>query len=468
MCILSACVFRSMKNNICILLFVLIFLVFCRASVCSSAPPEIRVGITLSGNALDFSFSSGYELLNSASGASLQLSSGRYKLVSSQDGIKVLDSRNNNCGVYKGTLYLMPLFPQTSDESFCIHNALYGSEYRGALEVSAAGGQVKAVNVLDLESYLRAVVPEEVPSSWGNYGGMEALKSQAVAARSYALYNQGLQRHSGYHVCDALHCQLYGGKSAESNNTDRAVSGTSGEILTYNGSVIEPFYCATNGGYTELSQNVWSTALPYYKSVHDPYDDPSNPLGLSNYIVHRYSTWETSISLKNLSSTLAAGGYGNPGEVKRIYVASSYESGRVGELRIEGTNGNVSLFKQDARFVFGLRSQLYSIGKKPELTVWIASAASNIETKDCFPELEGKWVASGHTIDKMLTGEQFSALGDGVKGRVPCQGFILTGHGWGHAVGLSQNGAYNRSRAGHSYRDILSFYYPGAQITTGY
>jgi stage II sporulation protein D len=459
-----------MRKIISVLLLIFMFLMLCRASAYSAAPPEIRVGLTLSGNALELSFDSGYDLINTASGAPLQLPPGRYKLVSAQGGVKVLDSQGNDCGVYKEPLYLRPHSSQPPGATFFMHNAVYGSEYRGALEVTAAGGSLRAVNVLELESYLRAVIPQEMPSSWGNYSGMEALKSQAVAARSYALYNLGLgtRRHSGYHLCDALHCQYYGGKNAETNNTDSAVNQTRGEILTYNGSLIEPHYCASNGGYTELPQNVWSSGLPYYKSTHDPYDDPSNPLGLDNFIVHRYSTWETSIPLESLGSMLVTGGYGNPGEVRRIYIASMFDSGRVGELRIEGTRGTVSLFKQEARFALGLRSQLYTVREKLEPCVWIASAPSSAETKNSFPELEGKWVASGYTINNMLTGEHFAVAGDGVKGEVPNLGYILTGHGSGHAIGMSQNGAYNRSRAGHAYRDILSFYYPGAEVSTGY
>jgi stage II sporulation protein D len=469
LCILAISLFRSMRKIIPVLLLAFIFMMFCRSSAYSAAPPEVRVGLTLSGNAIELSFDSGYDIFNVAAGVPLQLSPGKYKLVPVQDGVKVLDSQGSDCGVYKGPLYLRPHPSQLSGATFFMHNAVYGSEYRGALEVTAAGGSLKAVNVLDLESYVRAVVSLEMPSAWGNYGGMEALKSQAVVARSYAIYNLETRRHGGYHLCDdALHCQYYGGKNAETNNTDSAVSQTCGEVLTYNSSVIEAHYCASNGGYTELPQNVWSSGLPYYKSVHDPYDDPSNPLGLGNFIVHRYSTWETAIPLNSLGSMLAAGGYGNLGEVKRVYVASTFESGRVGELRVEGTNGTVSLFKQDARFALGLRSQLYTVKEKLEPSVWVASAPGSVATKNSFKELEGKWVAGGYTINSMLTGERFAVVGDGVKGEVPNLGYIFSGNGSGHAIGMSQNGAYNRSRAGHSYLDILSFYYPGAEVSIGY
>ena len=100
-----------------------------------------------------------------------------------------------------------------------------------------------------------------MPSSWGNYGGIEALKAQAVAARTYALYHQSLQRHSGYHICDNQHCQVYGGKDAESPNTDQAVAETRGELLTYGGKAIEPVYHATNGGFTEQAENVWANSF---------------------------------------------------------------------------------------------------------------------------------------------------------------------------------------------------------------
>lgn len=469
MYILVAGIFRNMRKIIPVPLIIFIFLLLFRGSAFSAATPEIRVGLTLTGNALELSFDSGYEIINTASGTPLQLSPGRYKLVPTQGGVKFLDRQGNDCGIYREPLYLRPQSTQPSDATFFMHNAVYGSEYRGALEITLAGGSLKAINVLDLESYLRAVVPREMPSSWGNYGGTEALKSQAVAARSYALFNLGARRHGGYHLCDdPLHCQYYGGKNAETNNTDSAVGQTRGEVLTYNGSLIEPHYCASNGGYTELPQNVWSSGLPYYQSVHDPYDDPSNPLKLSNFIVHPYSTWETSIPLKSLGSLLAAGGYGNPGEVKRIYIASKFESGRVGELRVEGTNGSVSLFKQDARFALGLRSQLFTVKEELEPCVWVASATGTIETKNSFPELEGKWVAGGYTIKSMLTSERFAVVGDGVKGEVPTLGYVLTGRGSGHAIGMSQNGAYNRSRAGHSYLDILSFYYPGTEVSAVY
>ena len=451
-----------------VLIVFLFFTLVWQAPVYSADPPQMRVGISISGNHLELSFDSGYTLINMVNGAPLQLPAGRYKLVNTGGGIQVLNIINTSQGVFSGPLYLKPSSSQPSGQAFQLHNARFGSEYRGGLEIFAEGSALRAVNIIDMESYLRGVLPREMPASWGSYGGMEALKAQAVAARSYALYNQSLQRHSGFHVCDSQHCQVYGGKSCETSNTDTALSQTRGEILTFSGKLIQPFYHATNGGYTELTQNVWSGTLPYFSSTPDPFDDPSNPLGLNNFIVHRQALWEADIPINSLQTLLVNSGYNNPGQVTEIKVASTYPSGRVNELRIQGTSGFVSLFKERARTVLGMRSQLYSVQDEPQPRVWIASAVSGVERKESFSELEGKWAIGGNTMKRMLIGESFTATGNGTRGQVPYMSFVVEGQGWGHGIGMSQNGAYNRSRAGQNHNEILSFYYPGAQIEAGY
>ena len=459
------------KKNITILILVVFLLLtlFYQVPVYSADPPQMRVGISITANHLELSFDSGYTLINMVNGTPLQLAAGRYRIVKTGGSIQVLNILNASQGVFSGPLYLKPLSSQPSGQAFQIHNARYGSEYRGALEILIEGSGLRAVNIIDMESYLRGVLPREMPPSWGNYGGMEALKAQAVAARSYALYNQSLQRHSGYHVCDSQHCQVYGGKSCETANTDTALSQTRGMILTFNGKIIQPFYHATNGGHTELTQNVWSGALPYFNSVPDPFDDSSNPLGLNNFIVHNHASWEADVPINSLHTLLESKGYNNPGQVEQITVASSFPSGRVHELQILGTGGKVvSLLKERARTVLGLRSQLYSVRNELQSRVWIASAVSGVERKESFSELEGKWGVGGNTMKRMLIGEWFTALGNGTRSQVPYMSFIIDGRGWGHGIGMSQNGAYNRSRAGQNHNEILSFYYPGAQIHAGY
>lgn len=434
----------------------------------SSSPPEVRVGITLLNDYVELSYGSNYRLINTATGAPLPIPPGRYRLVNTASGIQVVDTQGRSRGVYRGPFYLQPLSPQ-QDLSFQLHNARFGLSYRGALEVIRVADRLVAVNILDLESYLRGVVPREMPSSWGNYGGMEALKAQAVAARTYALCYHGQGRHADYHVCDSQHCQVYGGVEAETPNTDRAVEMTRGEILTFNGRAISPFYHATNGGYTELPQNVWSVSLEYFKSEHDPYDDPDNPLGLGNMVIHRHATWEMDIPVGALGQLLAEAGHIESGKVESIVVSSTFPSGRVNELRLNfAGGGSFSLYKEKARTALGLRSQLYTVRDNPEPRVWIVSNAGGVERKESLAELEGKWVAGAGGVKNMLIGDSFPVLSKGGRDTVPYAAFIFEGRGFGHGIGMSQNGAYNRSRVGHNYREILSFYYPGTQLVRGY
>lgn len=440
---------------------------FHSANVSAFSPAELEVGITLKDSFLRLYFPGSYRLVEQSSGIYADIPPGEYTFLPSENGIEIKDREGRSA--FLGN----PLFLESSAVSegsvFEIKNASYGKEYRGELKISRDGGsRIAAVNVIDLEAYLRGVVSKEMPPTWGNYGGMEALKAQVVAARTYALYHRSLQRHSGYHICDNQHCQVYGGKNAESPNTDLAVSETRGEILTYNGTVIEPVYHATNGGFTEEARNVWVNSFPYFLSEPDPYDDPDNPLGLNNMVIHTYATWEAEVPCQKASALFSSRG----GPVERLVIGSSFPSGRVNELIIQGTGGKtVSLFKEQIRTVLGLekiKSQLFTVSEKPEPRVWIASSSNGITKKESFAELEGKWAIGRTGLKSMLLGDRFPVLGSGGSSYVPYAAFIFKGRGFGHGIGMSQNGAYNRSRQGHGYKDILSFYYPGTEIIFGY
>ena len=121
---------------------------------------------------------------------------------------------------------------------------------------------------MPIEEYLLGVVPSEMPSKWN----IEAHKAQAIAARSYAIANMGKRKHSGYDLKDTPIDQAYGGASAETPQTTKAVSMTKGIVLTYGGKVIPAFYHASSGGKTVSSGAVWAKDLPYIKSVPG-YDD---------------------------------------------------------------------------------------------------------------------------------------------------------------------------------------------------
>lgn len=135
--------------------------------------------------------------------------------------------------------------------------------YRGEFIIENRGGELVVINNIPLEEYLLGVVPSEMPSKW-NY---EALKAQAIAARSYAIANRGKRSSHGYDLKDTPEDQAYGGATSETATTNSAVVETKGVVITYNQKVIPAYYSASAGGHTVNSGAVWNKDLPYLKSV---------------------------------------------------------------------------------------------------------------------------------------------------------------------------------------------------------
>lgn len=135
--------------------------------------------------------------------------------------------------------------------------------YRGCLVVYNTSGTLTVINKVDIEDYIRGVVPAEMPSRWC----VEAHKAQAIAARSYALSNIGKRASCGFDLKDTPEDQAYGGASAESTQTNQAVEDTKGIVLIYNLKIIPAYYSASAGGQTSSAGDVWMHNLPYLKSV---------------------------------------------------------------------------------------------------------------------------------------------------------------------------------------------------------
>ena len=141
--------------------------------------------------------------------------------------------------------------------------------YRGTLMIQNKGGKLTVINNLGIEEYLKGVVPAEMPSSWE----LEAHKAQAVAARSYAVANLGKRASLGFDLKDTPEDQAYGGASAETTRTNKAVEDTKGIVLTYDMKVITAYYSASAGGQSVTASDVWGGNLPYLRSVPSFDDD---------------------------------------------------------------------------------------------------------------------------------------------------------------------------------------------------
>ena len=225
--------------------------------------------------------------------------------------------------------------------------------YRGSLRAVPAGSTFSLVNVVDMEDYLKGVVPREMPASWGD-DSPAALLAQAVAARSYALAT--MSPTATYDVFDDTRSQVYGGMSGEDARTSRAVDATRGTVLTYDGRIITAFFFSTSGGETEDVQNVFRGSGPkaYLVSVPDPFDR------LSPY--HQWPDPPT-FSGERLGRLL-----GLDGPVRDVTVVRRGKSPRVIEARVTTVSGRqTSVTGTALRASLGLRDTWFSVTRTPAI-----------------------------------------------------------------------------------------------------
>ena len=328
-----------------------------------------------------------------------------------------------------------------------------GYRYYGGFEYQrASGGNISVINVVDLEDYVKCVIPWEMSKDWP----VEALKAQAVCARTYAVC-QTKHRSQGFDICAATHCQVYQGTAASGANSDAAVDQTAGEFLYYGGRLVEEaVYYSSNGGASEDSLNVWKNEIGYLKGKIDPYE------GRIASIIPKYN-WSTTYTVSELTSLLNNRGYGI-GTVKNAYVSAYTGTGNVYSITFAGTNGSKTVSREACRSLLNLRSQrftisgggsenAYSVNETGESVA--LSAASAIDSSGRSTALSGNvYVITSNGTAQLE--QRTAASGSG--------SFVISGSGYGHNVGMSQWGAYSMANLGYSYRDILQFYYTDVTI----
>jgi stage II sporulation protein D len=211
--------------------------------------------------------------------------------------------------------------------------------YRGALELRPSGNGINAINAIGLESYVRGVVSAESPSAWP----AEALKAQAVAARTYAITSRAGSISDGFDQYADTRSQMYKGVAAERPTTDAAIAATAGQVVTFAGQPVTTFFFSTSGGKTENIENsfVGSAPKPWLKGVDDPYDDLAPR--------HRWkpvtlTTTQVNAKLRGLVK----------GRFKDIKVIQRGVSPRIVRARVVGTRGTTSVTGPQLRSRFGL------------------------------------------------------------------------------------------------------------------
>ena len=166
-----------------------------------------------------------------------------------------------------------------------LRTQIESKKYFGGVRLNKVEEKFTVINLVPLEEYLRGVLPGEMPPSYP----LEALKAQAVAARSFALKNRGKHKFEGFDLCDTTHCQVYAG-AKELESTDKAVAETSGKILTYDDKLVEASFHADSGGMTEDVADVWGQPSPYLIAVEE--------------IIKTSEVWTIKVTAKEISESL--------------------------------------------------------------------------------------------------------------------------------------------------------------------
>ncbi|MBI4335906.1 MAG: SpoIID/LytB domain-containing protein [Candidatus Omnitrophica bacterium] len=269
--------------------------------------------------------------------------------------------------------------------------------FRGEVDIfKTPDMKLVAVNLLDVEDYLYGVLYHEVSHYWP----YEVLKAQAIAARTYALYQKQIMKGKDYDVTADIYSQVYGGRANEKYRTNRAVNLTKGRVLYFKGEIFPAYYHATCGGFTEDASNLWKINLSSLKGVECKFCKRS-----------KHFNWKRKIKLNDMENALRKKGY-NISSITSIKIESRNTSNRINNLVIAHGAGESIISGKDFRTALGpnlLKSNNYNVA------------------------LEGRTA-------------------------------VFKGIGWGHGVGMCQWGAYFMAKKGYKADSILKHYYPGSEI----
>ncbi len=367
-----------------------------------------------------------------------------------------------------------------------------GYKYRGGFQYfRRTGGNLSVINMVELEDYVNGVICYEMGREWP----LEALKSQAMCARTYVL--KSLNKHSshGFDICTSTGCQVYHGMGSgkadygPSQVSMRAVAETAGLVVKYNGKLAEIAYSSSFGGASEDAKNVWGTDTitehPYLRGVEDPYEADLNDRNSK-------SPWTVSYTAAQLTQRLQNYGLGVNTSVDRLELTYS-KLGNVIQVVVWWANGQSSTIDVGhIRSRLGVNAIRFTVNGAGtgEGQVDQPSTGGDVSINGSEDSLEGKYVISGtgtlapiggsiyvisgtgsvsqlkQSVDNGTTGGSTPGVQPG-SGTVTVSGntYTFNGGGYGHQVGLSQYGANAMARRGFSFDEIIMFYFPGVQVT---
>lgn len=433
--------------------------------------PSIRVGLADSLTELHLKSGRSWEVF-ALDGTQADATAGSEPLLSGEsdsivtiayeDGsivVSVDDSRELSHNLSDGWLQLRTGSPDETVVLFDLEHSggqfSAGSEdraYRGSLRFGPSREEGFAVvNEVDVESYLYSVVPSEMPAYWPP----EALRAQAIAARSYTLAYRGRFEERGYDLSGSVRSAFYRGYSGEDERTTDAVNATRGQVLERDGSPLAAYYSANNAGHTDSPEEVWGSGTTVGSERTDPegvadpqlewdgelrtpdefadwlLDYPETYSSVAPFASRSAYRWEQRVEAEEIRERLG----GDIGEVISLRILDRTPAGRVRAAKITGTDGGRELTGDSVRRMLGsLRSNLFFVNPVYEQIEDDSEQAS-------------------------------SSRGTGPRS---VDAFLFRGAGWGHGVGMDQTGAAGFASTGASAEEILEHYYPQAALEQRY
>ena len=381
-----------------------------------------------------------------------------------------------------GISFLMPV--RITGTGFLKFN---GKTYRGAFLITQRGG---LLNVLDVEQYLCGVLPAEVGASWH----MEALRAQAISARTYVLKQSMNRAEKGYDVVDTDADQVYKGAGAETDRTNQAVRSTAGEILTYGNEIAYTYFHSDSGGHTANALDVWGSNQPYLVGVPEVvnYESPA-------------STWSAKFTNSKIQTAIKKITGADLGTITELQVSEVDEGGRAVTITAVGKNGTRTVKASQFRLnldprtlkstmftpsggAFNVNNQTTPSGLvSSQKKISIPNSGLTLEEEKQIAKMTADGVFTTTELIDMLTNpnkkKNYYQTGIERSSRDVTQqeqakprnkygysieksgsDFVFYGRGWGHGVGLCQWGAMAMADNGYTAEQILTHYYPGTDL----
>ncbi len=477
----------------------------------------IKVGLKYGSNAISqckLACDGGFCVVNYSKNGNMpivqRISSTSINVISANGTINITDYATGEV-LLNGVVSENVVLPLFYNEGYIL--SVNGSNYRGGLSFQLkTDGSFELINVVNIDQYVYGVLPSEI----GYNSPVEAIKAQAVAARSYALVaarKGGNHNSSGFDVCATTHCQVYKGADSEKNQTNQAAKDTAGQCIYYDGEPVMAYYAKNSGGYTQNVSDVWGSDLGYLKAVPDPY--------CAEY------KWEKTYSFSEIENILEKAGKG-VGTISSIEITARNQNYNVKEITFTGSTGTQVMKCANFRSMlgataikssmFGFNGQVTTVNvdrygnlagsgstSAPDISgnplkklyvrmkdgisqiigssaIYVVDSQENtrqLNQQSCYITGSDGQVHKVDISEKVIK-DNTSAVNEKSVGvnadgtytikrvvgdeKVTDGTLKIIGLGYGHGIGLQQDGAIAMGKLGFSYEEILHYYYTDVEI----